>query len=94
MQCAAQKSAVKSPLPDSTIQSKANNIDSFGGFTDSLKFVKGGIVQDRFDGLPKEDNGGMKKTLVFFVGGVTFAEIAALRLMSSQIKGLYGAHKT
>ncbi|TIA83950.1 hypothetical protein E3P98_00483 [Wallemia ichthyophaga] len=86
VQCAAQKSAVKSPLPDSTIQSKANNIDSFGGFTDSLKFVKGGIVQDRFDGLPKEDNGGMKKTLVFFVGGVTFAEIAALRLMSSQIK--------
>lgn len=88
VQCAAQKTAVKSSQPDPKMQWKGNKIDAFSGFAEALKFVKGGIVEDRFEDAPKEDGGDVKKILVFFVGGVTFAEIAALRLMSSQMKGV------
>lgn len=45
------------------------------------------IVQDA-DKAPFRASGeGVKTTMVFFVGGVTYAEIAALRLMNAQQQG-------
>ena len=88
VQCAAQKAAVKSSQPDAKAQSKGGKIDAYSGFTDALKFIKGDIVRDEFDGAPPREDSPDKRTLVFFVGGVTYAEIAAIRLMSAQLKGV------
>ncbi|TIC45919.1 Sec1-like protein [Wallemia mellicola] len=88
VQCAAQKTAVKSSQPDPKTQLKAHKVDAFNGFVDALKPIKGDVIVDDFEG-PSNDNvveEDVKKTLVFFVGGVTYSEIASLRLMSSQIK--------
>lgn len=91
VQCAAQKTAVKSSQPDPKTQLKAHKVDAFNGFVEAIKPIKGDVLVDEFEG-PSNDNvveEDVKKTLVFFVGGVTYSEIASLRLMSGQIKGVF-----
>lgn len=61
-------------------------------FEDAMKNVKGKTVDETQSSLDKaskakqvlEGRGGKKTTIVFFLGGITFAEIAALRFVAKQ----------
>ena len=98
VQCATQKTAVKSSSIDTNTRIGMHPVDNFKGFVDQLKYLPGSIVEDTFNGpaiesVDHKDDDNEKKTLIFFVGGVTFAEISALRLMNKQIKGMFNYFK-
>ncbi|CCJ29484.1 unnamed protein product [Pneumocystis jirovecii] len=87
VQCVIQKYLLKSNFK------QKNPLSSWEGFEDSLKMLKGQL----FNETQEEDSQivGVKKlprtqekktTIVFFLGGCTFTEIAALRFIAKQEK--------
>ncbi|ODQ55485.1 Sec1-like protein [Saitoella complicata NRRL Y-17804] len=86
VQTVIQKRAL---LPPNT-QSKGSG---WKDFEDILKYVKGPAVdetqrdEDDVVRVRRPNSGQEKITVVFFVGGVTYTEISALRLLAQQEKG-------
>ncbi|KAG5519157.1 hypothetical protein PMAC_002245 [Pneumocystis sp. 'macacae'] len=83
VQCVIQKHLLKPNFK------QKNSSSSWEGFEDSLKMLKGQL----FDETQEEDNQiklakahEKKTTIVFFLGGCTFTEIAALRFIAEQEK--------
>lgn len=96
VQCILQKQYVSS-LGRSNASAAAGTLPSdvaqgWRGFEDLLKNVKGKTVDevqissDRSSRAKQvlEGRGGKKTSIVFFLGGITFAEIAALRYIAKQ----------
>ncbi|KAG8721038.1 hypothetical protein FRC08_016158 [Ceratobasidium sp. 394] len=90
VQAVVQKGAVLgagSNTDTGTRQAQAHPIVGWKGFEDVVKTIPGDTVDViQTPGAPVKDPTG-STTLVFFLGGCTFTEVAALRWMSKQIKG-------
>ncbi|KAG8742542.1 hypothetical protein FRC10_001309 [Ceratobasidium sp. 414] len=90
VQAVVQKGAVLgagSNTDTGTRQAQAHPLVGWKGFDDVLKTIPGDTVDVvQTPGAPVKDATG-STTLVFFLGGCTFTEVAALRWMSKQIKG-------
>ncbi|KAG8765444.1 hypothetical protein FRC12_007489, partial [Ceratobasidium sp. 428] len=68
-------------------QAQAHPIVGWKGFDDVIKTIPGDTVDViQTPGAPVKDATG-STTLVFFLGGCTFTEVAALRWIAKQIKG-------
>ena len=80
------------PSLPSTSASNTSSATGFTGFESILSSIQGPTVDETQTNPAKaakakqvlEGRGGKKTTLVFFLGGVTFAEIAALRFVGKQ----------
>lgn len=82
VQAVAQKEAF---LPhQAAAQPRAHPIVGWRGFEDQLAALPGATVDETQAPQPGAEHEPVTNTLVFFLGGVTYAEIAALRFMSSQ----------
>ncbi|KAL5640261.1 hypothetical protein ACGC1H_007510 [Rhizoctonia solani] len=69
-------------------QAQAHPIVGWKGFEDIIKTIPGETVDVvQCPGALAKDSTGGSTTMVFFLGGCTFTEVAALRWMSKQIKG-------
>lgn len=95
VQCVLQKPYLTKLRNASAGMSSAAATDAsqgWRGFEDVLRNVKGKTVDEAQSSLNKasrakqvlEGRGGKKTTIVFFLGGITFAEIAALRFIAKQ----------
>jgi len=70
----------------------AFNKGGWKGREDIQKLIPGPTVEETQvmpSGIDSSSNNSNRVTLVFFIGGVTFTEISALRWMSRQ-EGIYG----
>lgn len=77
VQAAAQRSAMTGDKPDVVRMEGKRPLTGFRGMEDTVGLLPGG----------SSDTGGSQAkgtTLVFFLGGCTYAEISALRFMSAQ----------
>ncbi|KAF8727512.1 Sec1 family, partial [Rhizoctonia solani] len=71
-----------------TRQTQAHPIIGWRGFEDVIKSIPGETVDIiQSPGALAKDSTSGTTTMVFFLGGCTFTEVAALRWMSKQIKG-------
>lgn len=90
VQAIVQKGAVLgagSNTDTGTRQAQAHPIVGWKGFDDVIKTLPGETVDViQTPGASVKDAAG-STTLVFFLGGCTFTEVAALRWMGKQIKG-------
>ncbi|KAG8691360.1 hypothetical protein FRC11_004686 [Ceratobasidium sp. 423] len=69
-------------------QAQAHPVVGWKGFEDVIKSIPGETVDViQSPGALAKDSTGGTTTMVFFLGGCTFTEVAALRWMSKQIKG-------
>ena len=98
VQCILQKPylnklrAAASTTPSIASAPATDASQGWRGFEDILRNVKGKTVDETQSTSDKasrakqvlEGRGGKKTTIVFFLGGVTFAEIAALRFVARQ----------
>ena len=95
VQCAIQKQYLLS-LTNRSVTGISAATQGWQGFDDVLKSVQG----ETFDIVQKSEDekavkarqalggaGGKKTTVVFFLGGITFTEIAALRFIAKQEEG-------
>ncbi|WVQ79288.1 hypothetical protein IAT38_001384 [Cryptococcus sp. DSM 104549] len=99
VQCVTQKNAIMSAPGDEDgpsgkrVLPKAHPIGGWKGFEDSLAGIPGATVdvRQRSEGAKRDiisrSDERTLTTVVFFLGGCTYAEIAALRWMSKQTKG-------
>ncbi len=96
VQCVLQKSYVYNLVNQPKQPSSAPTGTGWKGFEDVLSRIRGAtvdVVQKGHDAdasharkTLRGSKEGPKLSLVFFLGGITFAEIAALRLVSSQLE--------
>ncbi|CAE6414490.1 unnamed protein product [Rhizoctonia solani] len=69
-------------------QAQAHPVLGWKGFEDTIKAIPGETVDViQSPGALAKDSMGGTTTMVFFIGGCTFTEVAALRWMGKQIKG-------
>ncbi|KAH7338863.1 Sec1-like protein [Rhizoctonia solani] len=69
-------------------QAQAHPVLGWRGFEDIIKTIPGETVDViQSPGALAKDSMGGTTTMVFFIGGCTFTEVAALRWMGKQIKG-------
>ncbi|KAG7544250.1 hypothetical protein FFLO_03363 [Filobasidium floriforme] len=71
---------------------RAHGLMGWKGFEDTMASLPGLTVDESQRSLqaaavPSDRDGGMKTTLVFFLGGCTYTEISAVRWMTSQAQG-------
>ena len=79
---------------DRAVQATSNQTQGWRPFDDILKHVRGATFDETQTGEEKavkakamlNGSGGEKTVVVFFLGGITRAEIAALRFVSKQLK--------
>lgn len=93
VQAVAQKEALldlNNPNPKPrTVKARAHAIVGWRGFEDAVNQLPGATfdeVQSGTSPAPPTDPDAITTTLVFFLGGVTYTELAALRFMSKQTR--------
>ena len=81
-------------LPGIAIECKQNSTpekdeDNFLAQYDAIRYKKQNVDRSRSAGLEKEkenDNGRLPVTIVYYIGGVTYGEISAIRNMAKRDK--------
>ncbi|CDU22792.1 probable vacuolar sorting protein (hbrA) [Sporisorium scitamineum] len=98
VQAVAQKEALldpsrSDPRAGRTLKPRAHPIVGWRGFEDAVNQLPGATFDEVQSGssadqtlLPPSDPDAVTTTLVFFLGGVTYTELAALRFMNAQTR--------
>ncbi|ODO00685.1 ATP-binding protein [Cryptococcus wingfieldii CBS 7118] len=97
IQCITQKNVILSGPSEEDVQGRralprAHGISGWKGFEDLVEGLPGAVVDvkqetDVARDVPRITEDSTTTTVVFFLGGCTYTEIAALRWMAKQAKG-------